>query len=394
LKKTERYTMSKTTFVKYAISIAVTAVMSTAAGCALAEPDLTLGDDGLTPELGTTASFNCNVLDSGIYWFGRGNTAQKAGAGNPNFSLSRPTLIYAHGWQKDNVPRAKRESFNYKLNDPKNGVDVNLADAWIAAGWNVGIFYWDQFADEPEVKNAETKIWTGAGPQGMRWRACDGSYSSVGAPTVSAAQLFHDAYVAAMAGYTGGNVRLVGHSLGNQLVTRTAAMINDSITANRIPASLRPTRIALMDPFWSNGGKSYLNNRWTGEVARDHVAALRTAGVVFERYKSSNINDLFVGDSNQSLTTMIGQTELIPGWISNLDQAGRHVAAPNMYFRSFAFSPPPGCDENAVCSGIAASARTSDARTRELMTSSFVWTQTAGQNTEVPSDNLFTRSAR
>jgi uncharacterized protein YjdB len=379
------------------ISIAVMATMATmsgVAGCAFGEQEMAGDRDEGAPALAETAMFNCNALDYGIYWFGRGNVSRKAGAGNPYFGANKPTVIFVHGWQKDNVPRGKRETFNYKLNDPTNGVDVNLADAWITAGWNIGIFYWDQFADEPEVKNAETKIWTGAGPQGMRWRACDGSYSSVGAPVVSAAQLFYEAYVSAMAGYTGGNVRFVGHSLGNQMVTRTATMINDNIAAQRIPASVRPTRVALMDPFWSKGEKSYLNNRWTGEVAREHVSALKTAGMIFERYKSSNINDLFVGDSNQPLTTMIGQTELIPGWISNLDQGGRHIAAPNMYFRSLAFIAPPECDEDAVCSGTAASARTSDARIREMMSSSYVWIQTAGQNTEVPGDNLFTRSAR
>jgi uncharacterized protein YjdB len=381
---------------KYGFVLALMAAASGASGCALSEQEVTEGGGGFAAEFAATTGFNCDVLDYGIYWFGQGNVARKAVAGvaNPNFSPSKPTVLFAHGWQKDSTTRSFRETFNYKLNDPKNGVDVNTADAWISGGWNVGIFYWNQFADEPEVKNAETKIWTGAGPQSMRWRKCDGSYSSVGSPTVSAAQLFYDSYVSAMAGYTGTNIRWVGHSLGNQVVTRTATMINDNINAGRIAAGLRPSRIALMDPFWSKGNKNYLNNRWTGEVSRDHVSALKGAGVIFERYKSSNINDLFVGDSNQGMTDMIGQTELIPGWISNLDQGGRHVAAPNMYFRSFAYSAPPECDENAVCSGTAASAKTSDIRIREMMNSRYEWIQTAGANTEVPSDNLFTRKNR
>ena len=41
---------------------------------------------------------------------------------------------------------------------------------WKADGWNVAIFYWNQMADEDEVKDAEAKIWSTNGPKGMRYR--------------------------------------------------------------------------------------------------------------------------------------------------------------------------------------------------------------------------------
>ncbi len=346
------------------------------------------------------APFDCRVLDFGIYWFGLGNASQKAvpGVYNPYYNAAKPTVIYVHGWQKDGVIRGKRETFNYAENDPTYGVNVNMADAWINAGWNIGIFYWNQFADEPEVKNAETKIWIGTGPQGMRWRQCDGTYSTAGSPTVSAAQLFYNAVTANMSNFSGPHLRIVGHSLGAQMAHRTSIMLSDNVVAGRINARLQPTRVALMDPFWSKDGKTYLGGRWTGEVGREHVNTLKTRGVIFERYKSSNINDFFIGDANIPLTTMIGNTELIPQWIPNTDQAARHVAAYNMYFRSFAYSPPPECFDTSTggysCTGTAASAKTSDVRTREMMNSSYVWYQIGGMATEVPSDNLFERTAR
>jgi uncharacterized protein YjdB len=346
------------------------------------------------------APFNCGVLDYGIYWFGLSNASQKAvpGVYNPYYNAAKPTVIYVHGWQKDGVINRKRETFNYAENDPQYGVNVNMADAWINAGWNIGIFYWNQFADEPEVKNAETKIWSGTGPQGMRWRQCDGTYSVAGSPTVSAAQLFYNAVTANMASFSGPHLRIVGHSLGSQMAHRTSIMLSDNVVAGRINARLQPTRVALMDPFWSKDGKTYLGGRWTGEVGREQINTLKTRGVIFERYKSSNINDFFIGDSNMPLTTMIGQTELIPSWIPNTDQGARHVAAYNMYFRSFAYSPPPECFDTSTggynCSGTGASAKTSDVRTKEMMNSSYTWYQIAGMNTEVPSDNMFQRQAR
>ncbi len=96
------------------------------------------------------AAYDPNVLDYGIYWFGTGNVSQKAVAGvaNPYFNPSKPTVIYIHGWQNGSSQRGSRETFNYKQNDATYGIDVNAADAWISAGWNIGIFYWNQFADE------------------------------------------------------------------------------------------------------------------------------------------------------------------------------------------------------------------------------------------------------
>jgi len=346
------------------------------------------------------APFDCTVLDYGIYWYGLGNVSQKAvpGVYNPYFNAAKPTVIFVHGWQKNAVVKRNRDTFNYAENDPQYGVNVNMADAWINAGWNIGIFYWNQFADEPEVKNAEGKIWVGTGPQGMRWRQCDGTYSTVGSPTVSAAQLFYGAITANMANFSGPHLRIVGHSLGSQMAHRVSLMLSDNVVAGRINSRLQPTRVALLDPFWSKDDKTYLNGRWTGEVAREQINTLKTRGVIFERYKSSNINDLFLGDSNLQLTKMIGQTELIPSWIPSVDQPARHGAAFNMYFRSFAYAPPPECISTSTggnnCSGTGASAKTNDVRTKEMMNSAYTWYQLAGMNTEVPSDNTFKRQAR
>lgn len=33
-------------------------------------------------------------------------------------------------------------------------------DRWIQAGWNVGAFYWNQYADEELPQDTECKIWT------------------------------------------------------------------------------------------------------------------------------------------------------------------------------------------------------------------------------------------
>jgi len=93
-----------------------------------------------------------------------------------------------------------------------NGTDT--AAGWINAGWNVGIFVWNQFSDEttgvsgawfgdgppPQgVLDAEAKIWTANGPRGMRWRDWDDDdpfpipdgYSDAPPGTPSAGELFY-----------------------------------------------------------------------------------------------------------------------------------------------------------------------------------------------------------
>lgn len=86
--------------------------------------------------------------DYGLYWFGLGNKSVKFEEGkvNPYYDPNKPTVIYVHGWEKDTGIGNFRETFNYKLNDPTYGIDINIADAWIKAGWNIGIFYWDMFS--------------------------------------------------------------------------------------------------------------------------------------------------------------------------------------------------------------------------------------------------------
>lgn len=74
-----------------------------------------------------------NNLDHGLYWFGYGDTWQKAvpGQSNAYYNASKPTLIYVHGWQNGSTQKKNRETFNRK---DAGGPDLDLAYAWLAAG--------------------------------------------------------------------------------------------------------------------------------------------------------------------------------------------------------------------------------------------------------------------
>jgi hypothetical protein len=111
-------------------------------------------------------------LDVGLYWFGPGDRSQRYTPGQPNpyYDPGKPTVIHSHGWQRGVTAQGLNKSFNYRRSEPAYGVDVNSADAWIAAGWNIGHLYWPQLADEDSVNDAEAKIWSAAGPKGVDGR--------------------------------------------------------------------------------------------------------------------------------------------------------------------------------------------------------------------------------
>lgn len=342
------------------------------------------------------SAYDGNSLDVGIYWFGKDNISQKfvAGTNNPYYDPTKPTIIYIHGWQPNAYKSLFRESFNPYLNDSSCGSDVDLADYWIDKGWNIGIFYWNQLADETNVYDAESKIWSTAGAQGMRWRKADGSYVTTSTPSKSVGNLFADAYASAMANFQGSEIRIAGHSLGSQVAVDGTKLISDMVATGKLSNNLLPDRVALLDPFWSIGSKSYLSNQWTGAVCRTYVNALKEKGVAFEEYKSSNIMDVPVADSNAGMRSMVCFQDLWPEFINFTNQSGKHGYARTWYFYSMAFSSPAEVLSGAVTGNVAASASTSTARIAQMMNSSYKWIQSNGKKTETPMDDTFLKQLK
>ena len=326
-------------------------------------------------------------LDYGLYWFGTGDTWEKATPGQANayYGAAKPTVIYIHGWQNGSSQAKNRETFNRK---DAGGPDLDLAYAWRQAGYNVGILYWNQFADEGEVKDAEAKIWTATGPRAMRWRNNSGVYGT--GPTQSAADLLYTSYKDNLAGYSGSDIRLLGHSLGNQMAIVVAKKISDAVTAGTVNSKLLPKRVGLLDPFYSKDAKSFLGNKWTGEVCRTYVTALKAKGVIFEAYRSSSVSDTLVGDSNVGLMAMTAFTELKPWYFNSTQQVQKHNSAVWHYLWSYSFNPPL----ITGTSNQAASAKTPNSRISTLMSGTKKLVHDQGAYTKEPSDDNFKETAR
>ena len=186
------------------------------------------GPVAVTPKTTSTEEAHPNGIENyyGIMWWGKNdvlypivNNVTGLGMGpSVHFDPTKPTLIYSHGYQPGSGPKAHRE----RLTSFKG---VLMADAWIDQGWNVGSFYWTQFADEPTVEEAENKIWPNCLPitgvcdaPTMRWMKKDGSFFNPPPGSIpSVSDLMAESIVASTVGAQpdkGFKLRIAGHSLG------------------------------------------------------------------------------------------------------------------------------------------------------------------------------------
>ncbi len=350
-----------------------------------------------------------DTLDYGLYWFDDNNNSVKAVEqdGTVNtvplafYDPSKPTIIHFHGWQPGSATRNggyDREDFRFVWGNE----DVITSTGWKDKGWNIAYFYWDQFADESEVKDAEAKMWSANGPRGMRYRLSDGSYSTQHAPAQSVGQIAFEQVTAALAGNTSSNVRLSGHSLGNQLATIVASKISDAIYAGEVGTNVMVDRLELLDPFWSQDGKGYLGdanndgaNDWVGERTRWSIEELiQRHNTPITWYKSSGIQDVWIGDKNTPLEGIVAFIHNRFWYLASGDYVNKHNHVVPWYFRSMASDAPEEVTINwrgkrTPTGQDAASASTADSRIQAMMGDQYHWDQVEGRYTADPIDDQF-----
>lgn len=330
-------------------------------------------------------------LDYGLYWAGANNQFEKASINTVNGSAyydpAKPTVIYIHGWQAGSVVNLYRETF-YETTSGRP--DVDLANLWIAEGYNIGVIYWNQFADESEVQDAEAKIWSTQGNQKMRWIDSSGTYH-YGDVDTSVPELLFEDFSVAMSAYEGNNLRFVGHSLGSQVSFRLAKLISDSVKAGKTKVGLLPQRISILDAYFSNGGKDYLNGYWVGDVVRDIADELITLGLAIDSYRTSaTTSSVFVGDENRELHNKLAFAEQSSSYFWFWQLTEKHVAAVWLYFWSIIYPEP--IIESSNLPGISATA--SDDLVKTWMSARMHIKQSDGGNTKDPIDDMYRKVNR
>ncbi|EOD34927.1 hypothetical protein EMIHUDRAFT_227933 [Emiliania huxleyi CCMP1516] len=270
------------------------------------------------PHSTETAGLDWGELHCGLWW--------ASGGWDP----AQPTVVYVHGWEPGTTARGFRETFNWRRNvkQPSLGVkgervpDIDAAELWAARGWNVALFYWNQCVAD-QLASALLPL----------WRAAYG-----GGPSSSSSPL-----------------RLVGHSLGAQLVLEAVGRLVERqppkgrrhLHLAEVSMQEAPLRIALLDPFFSPGAKQYLP-RQTSPAARGVAnlsAALRSLPhLPVELYRASILGDPplcaallpHLGDPTPQLHELAAFGYVVPPGVHPLSPRARHIAAVGLYFLSIA----------------------------------------------------------
>lgn len=259
-----------------------------------------------------TSVYSCSAklptqLDFGILFATNASVWQK-NCLVPNPSLydpTKPTVIFVHGLAPAAVGGPLDGYFGHQ-----EGFHELIAP-WRQLGFNVALFNWTQFADEPLTNfiRAEDKIYDPHSYSQMQFAfLTDSGKVSVGdGPAIPVSRLLADAVIELK---LSGPVWLVGHSLGSQLVTRAAVLLTDD--------GYEVQRVTLLDPVFSDVVKSYVQHRQQenhycghdlSETLGCELQFLQASGVATELYRSSFINRcIFSADDNTPIVQHAAST--------------------------------------------------------------------------------------
>ncbi|MCB1179039.1 MAG: Ig-like domain-containing protein [Leptospiraceae bacterium] len=401
--------------------------------------------------------FTNSDLDYGLYWYGKNGVCEKyfPGIDNAFYNPAKKTVVFSHGWQAGSVVNSDaygRENFRYEMffweennfggDKSHNGLQKWTNHSWIDKNWNTGIVYWNQFGDEPAasegnflgVRSAEAKIWSLNGPNGSRYRTLDSNgndiyknwdgklnFNGEEVQVNSIGELLSLYVKDALKQNTSGNIRLVGHSLGNQVAT--------FLTNEMDKAGVNIKRLALLDPAWTDGGKNYLpvitkadteirlnhnghkalssfdegKNFSTGEIARKIIFNVMNRqwnnGFSLEIYHTTILNaSIPIMDDNPVLRKEAADMNNAPWYYSATQIGQKHVVIRHHYFWSMEASAPKECTiffwQRKLTGNISGSAATPDTRIREMMLDEYYWVQVEGRYTPDPSDDWFERKRK
>lgn len=255
-----------------------------------------------------------NKLNYGLYWYAEKDNPipSKDYRIDPN----KPTLIYTHGWKPLDESKA-REGLSLKTkteialaenNFPVYPYDTEFYNYYLDKGYNVGVFYWNQLADEGMTLDVITKVWHSGDGKNMRYKTyadanAKSELTSADDPTnpkSSIAVLYGDEIKKKLGKDFKGSLHLAGHSMGGELTCAVAEYLCIMYDNKEIGENLLPDRVTMLDPYLPD---SKVNGKvdHTGEIVKNKSVAELTAeatdtihahGIPIEAY-GTNVNMCF-----------------------------------------------------------------------------------------------------
>ena len=241
-------------------------------------------------------------FDYGLYFYSEDSDIPiKASDPACPYDPTKPTIIYSHGWKMD-------EGFEMRevlsLMHPSVSLDSDLdyfGEQYLADGYNVASFFWNQIADEAEgLWDSVKKVWTDESEYGMRYRVGN-TRTAVDDPTNpkgSVASLLINEIKTYMSDFTGETLWLTGHSMGGELTLATAEGLLLEREQGNISEYLVPDRLSLFDPFFPNTTIKNATVNHTGKyydqvcvsaLSADAMMTCANAGMAIEVYATNSM---------------------------------------------------------------------------------------------------------
>ena len=360
--------------------------------------------------------------DTGMYWYktdaaGKTEVVTKACQKGDNkeacfarlkkqgfFDPNRKTIVFIHGWQPSSMEKKDRFDlcFQYTKEDGKPSQVYNTLKYW--KNWNVAVFYWNQFADEDTpyvgVVDAEAKIYSTDAPNGMRWaylddagkrHYCSDADSKCIMPKQTVVDMAYDAFINALPNkenFKGDALRITGQSLGTQI----AIQLTDRVMNN--PALPQPTRLVLLDPYFSPDDDTintiYHLPKSVADFNSDKVTDILKINPNFaiSEYRTSKISFAPTGNPGWSIANRVAYNELYPKFFDYMTGNNKlewlHKSATYIYFQSMKAKPltPPQLLSStpSVRTAPYINANTTPEQVRDLMSQSRYQLPSDGEN--------------
>jgi hypothetical protein len=278
-------------------------------------------------------------LDYGIYWIGPNSTYERA-TGKPSrfYDPRKPTIFFLHGWQGAGVGTVyscRRPSSYCTVVEDR----VELFSIWFENGWNVGMFMWDQFADEECIRDAEYKLWR----KPARWLSndCNGpdyvgkvKFRDFTGDAASVSELCANSMQKEMKDFSGSEVRFLGHSLGAQLAAKCAELLHTR------KSKLAPSRVTMLEPAFSHIG-------WAGAIQCGPLMKLVHMGGPEQVANSSMFGEIARKEANEALKSLI-DSGVVVELVQTTKGALQFVAcsSPVLYHSVYIQYHPSWCPHN------------------------------------------------
>ena len=293
------------------------------------------------------------------------------------FDPNKPTLLFIHGDQPTTTLHHKRIDFcySYLQTDGDMSPVINTLPYW--RGWNVGIFYWNQFADDVAGKSIsnlvkvvtypEMKIYSSQNAANMRWSyldaqgklafcALDNKHCAPlpvdrhGNP-LSIRQILYQAFLNAVPNNYHQELRISGQSLGTQLEIQLTGYLDEN------PLAPKPSTLVLLDPYFTPGVHE-INTDLGKDSTADYNTRVTEAFLKKDPhlnliiYRSSKLSEWPFGDRNTPLQNLSAYLQICPAYLSNAYKKQRamneHISCAYTYFYSKKFPTTYTLDANAT----------------------------------------------